>query len=547
MEVGEEFHTMGIEAQKAGVDVGWLDRIASVAKTANIGVDQLGNAFKLLEQNAVAATDGDKKASESFNKLGISSEELSKLLQKPQELFERVRTSIGNMTGEAERLSAAHNVMGRSAAQLIPIFAMSEQQFDKLSETFDRLNGGMDAHTAQMGASLDLLENYFSNAFEGIQRAAAKPVLEYLSNHIDEIEPKIEAVTDAIKDGLVGAWDLLSDAADALKPALDPVEDQLGNIGPVVMKLGTAFGDAASLITDQFSPAIDGLGPAFGPVMAAINPLLGGLGQLKDSLEEVIFLLNKQREISGLNEDTKASLKGLVEEEALLSKRIVLSKEATKAIKELQETENADLHKYDFKGALKTEGKIVDQMRGNVSEQGQLQSTIDQVEKLGWVPLSKGQMHEFQHMANITHEDINKGDIHGAFLNESRLLEQLQSLADDTQRAGVSMNMLNPAIDALADHIHKITSAFAGPPNVMGGGSGGEVATSFTGGSGGAAGGATNATYQIHVAAPDPKESAMQVASRLLPSIRKMHDQYRSDTAGMAMMAAAELSMGGSA
>ena len=250
MNVGADFQRLGLEATKAGVSVEFMDRFANVASTAGVGLDQVSAAFRILEERAESASEGDKKAQESFSKLGISASELTELMKSPQELFERVQHSIGGMTSAFDRQSAAHDVLGKSAAALIPVFEMSSAEFDKTAEQLDRLSGGVDANSVQMGQDMAKLQAYFSKAMEGIERSVAKPILNYLSAHMDEIEPKIEAVTNAIVSAIGGAWDFLMKASEAFQGVgagdaalINEIGTAVESLTPLLKLLGEAVAE----------------------------------------------------------------------------------------------------------------------------------------------------------------------------------------------------------------------------------------------------------------------------------------------------------------
>jgi hypothetical protein len=299
-EVAADFHRLGLEAEKAGTSVEFMDRFANVASTAGVGIEQLGMGFKILEERAAAAADGDKKASESFAKLGIDSTQLAELMKSPQALFERVRDSIGGMTSAFDRNSTAHALLGRAGASLIPVMSMSREEFDKTADAMDRLGGAVDEHSVKIGSDAARLQSYFEKAFEGIQRAVAKPILEYLSRHMDEIEPKIEAAVNAIVAAIGKGYAVIEAYAPEIIAAIEGVSGALGVLAVVSLPaIGTAatalLGPLAALAGAIAAPiAIAGaLGIAFGELYTHSAVFRGDVQALIGILEALAIVMGK--------------------------------------------------------------------------------------------------------------------------------------------------------------------------------------------------------------------------------------------------------------
>jgi hypothetical protein len=242
-EVAADFHRLGLESEKAGVSVEWMDRFSNVAGTANVGIEAVGNGLKILEERAQAAADGDKKASESFAKLGIDSVRLADLMQEPQKLFDAVQESIDAMTSATERQSSAHNLLGRAGANLIPILSMSKEEFDKLANAMDRMSGGADEHSVKISNDFEVLSAFISKAFEGIERAVAKPILEFLSAHMKQGQAVIEAVSVQIRTAISAAWDVIERRVGT--PILDFLKGHMTTIVPAVVEF---FGEVANAV-----------------------------------------------------------------------------------------------------------------------------------------------------------------------------------------------------------------------------------------------------------------------------------------------------------
>lgn len=195
----EDFHAMGLAALRTGTNTEWLSRLAANAKVAGVGLDSLVAGFKILEQRAELAVEGNEAAIKGFARLGIGVDELKGLMESPQELFTRVQESIGSIGEASLRTSAALGVMGRGGFNLVPILAKSSEESKRFADVIERLGGTVSEQQAKMGEKFGELSGIFDAAWEGIKRAVAEPILKVLSDNLDEIVSGVVNFTGVIR------------------------------------------------------------------------------------------------------------------------------------------------------------------------------------------------------------------------------------------------------------------------------------------------------------------------------------------------------------
>ncbi len=278
---GGRFHQMGLEAEKAGVSAEFLSKLVGVAGTVGLGIEQVGTSFKILEQRVIEASEGNKQAEDGFRRLGISTQQAGELAKEPERLYETVTAALGRMTSASERQRAAGELMGRQGANLIPLFAMSREEFDKTGETIERLSGGVSESDVRMGESMGRLEAYFKAALEGIEKVVSKPILKYLEEHADEIAERLKQIVGYIVEGIETAWKILSTVIDEvrghlylLSPALDVLSGKFGELGPAaaglvqsLMPLAEAMLHVASTVNNALLVVFDRLAGVVGPMV----------------------------------------------------------------------------------------------------------------------------------------------------------------------------------------------------------------------------------------------------------------------------------------
>ena len=326
----EDFHNLGLEAEKAGLSIEWLDRFANVAGTANVGLSQIGMGLKTIEERAVqAGEEVNGSAAKSFQRLGISASELSVLMLEPEALFDRVRQSIGRMTDASERQSAAHDLMGRTGAALIPIMAMSKQEFDSFADTMDRLSGGVDKDSVKMSESVFRLESYFHAGMEGIERAVSKPILAFLDAHMQQIEPKIEAAFASIREAVSETVDFISAHMSTIVHAIEGAAAAVGLLAaaslPALAAAATAVAGPliamAAAIAEPVAVAV-ALGAGVG-VLIDRFPVLGQYAEALGTIFKALAIVSSQELVKAFEVSAEYIAQKAVELMAL--KKIKLS------------------------------------------------------------------------------------------------------------------------------------------------------------------------------------------------------------------------------
>ena len=132
---GERFHELGLAAERAGVSPTWFSQLAGVGDTVGIGVDQLSNGFRILEERAAEAGQGTKQAVEAFGNLKISLQDVASMTGDPEALFRRVQEALQGQADASLRSAYAHDVLGRAGMALVPIMRMSREEFEGVANT----------------------------------------------------------------------------------------------------------------------------------------------------------------------------------------------------------------------------------------------------------------------------------------------------------------------------------------------------------------------------------------------------------------------------
>jgi hypothetical protein len=243
---------LGIEATKLGTSLQFLQTLELGASRTGESVDSLRVAFTALLRNIEAARDGSENVTRSFEKLGVSTQDIENL--SPEEIFNKVAVGLGKIEDPATRSAAALVVLGENGARLQPALrsiAVAEADLQRFGAVLD----GLDiARLNDMGDGFDKLQT----ATSGFGRQLILP-----------FAGLVEGVTKAFADVIGGATSVLSSLGAVLTPFLDL-------LGGVVQVIGSVIGVGLKLIGSVLKP----LAYLFELVAGAVQFLTDGLDTL---------------------------------------------------------------------------------------------------------------------------------------------------------------------------------------------------------------------------------------------------------------------------
>lgn len=215
-------------SQKIGISAESYQKWDYVMQRAGGNVDSLKMGMKTLSQQA-------EKNSDSFQKLGISQEEVKNLSQ--EDLFERTVKGLSEMEAGTERTALATELLGRAGADMGPL-----------------LNQGSDAIAEQM----DIAEKYgmvmsdetvaASAAWEDSITTMQMTATGLKNRLMGEFLPSLTQVTDGLAKVFAGDMSGLND----IQSGIDAFINNIGNALPKVLDIGgQIIGNLAMSIIDN--------------------------------------------------------------------------------------------------------------------------------------------------------------------------------------------------------------------------------------------------------------------------------------------------------
>jgi len=271
-EVASHAQALGLDALKSGVSVQFFEGLEIEAKRVGVSADEIGNSFRFLERNAVAATEGNQQAAQGFAALGISLDFLQAHLGDSETMFNAVREGINSIATPAERTRAALQVLGREGAGMIPLFLQSNEAMKEHKETAEALGN------VETDASVKSAQGWFKvtaaidDMWEGLKKTFAAAFIKSIDDNWDVIRQTIIDLSRLLKEVIPAAVFVAVSSLELLLLAMAKVAEGMRDIAAI----GIAFN------LPGFTPQ---LGSELANITADLNNLLKPVDDILTNLE----------------------------------------------------------------------------------------------------------------------------------------------------------------------------------------------------------------------------------------------------------------------
>ena len=175
----EVYHT----AQRFGMSTDKFQEWSYIMEKNGGTIEDLTGFMETLASEQAAVIEGSEDAAKTFERLGLSMEEVSGMRQ--QELFEEVVKRIQNIGDATERSAIAYSLFGDEASKFMNVLNMTNAEMDKVIENYYLLGGAMSGDLINKSNSLQSSISNMKQAWQGISNTLAEvfiPVVQAVVN-----------------------------------------------------------------------------------------------------------------------------------------------------------------------------------------------------------------------------------------------------------------------------------------------------------------------------------------------------------------------------
>lgn len=258
---------MGETAQKIGMSTESLSAYSYIAKMSGSDTDTLVGAVKKLNVNIVDAARGQGAAKDAFAALGIELKDQNGKLKDSETVMREMAGRMSEFEDGAVKTALATDIMGKSGADLIPMFNQGTKGFASLTDEAKRLGVTISGETSQAAGefndSLDRMKFAIAGNVNTVV-AQMLPVFNQLAG--DMAKASMEGgVLTGIANGLAVAFKVMVTGGYTVAAVLEYIGNQAGMAGAALTAVLTGdFAAAKAALSDdtaavQFGKRVEGI------------------------------------------------------------------------------------------------------------------------------------------------------------------------------------------------------------------------------------------------------------------------------------------------
>ena len=220
------FAEMGDEVQKMALRVGFSTEALSewrhVANISGADISTLEKGVKKMSKTIVDADEGMATYIRSFDRIGLSAEELMAL--SPEDQFTRITEAIAALESPTLRAATAQDIFGRAGTALLPMMAAGAEGIAELREEAHTLGIVFDQEAANAAAEFQDSMTRLDGAMNGAKFTLAKELLPALEAGIPILESWAKHLGPIIENTL--NWRAAEDRRSRAARSWDNLEHQ---------------------------------------------------------------------------------------------------------------------------------------------------------------------------------------------------------------------------------------------------------------------------------------------------------------------------------
>jgi hypothetical protein len=187
-------------AQSLGASTQTIQTLSYAAGVSEANLDSMTGALQKLEKSAVAAASGSQQDIEAFRAIGISATQAAQLMRDPDKLIQTVTAHMAQFADGSGKTAVAMQLMGRSAAENIPLINKLGTEYDDLAKKAKNVGVAMDDSQTRALAAASEKYNEIGQDVKGLTNLLAVELLPTLDDVADRFNEWLQS--DAAKRGV---------------------------------------------------------------------------------------------------------------------------------------------------------------------------------------------------------------------------------------------------------------------------------------------------------------------------------------------------------
>jgi hypothetical protein len=230
-----------------------IQRLAAVGVTANLSIEEIGSKLGKLGKAAQDAAGGNTELAKTFEKIGVTGQQLVSL--SPEQLFNKLREAVSSGKLANEEYEITSKLMAKDFQRFLPLLRMTTEEFERLGGATGVLSDTTVSNLDAMNVKLRQFQNTASTALASIagafldlgtdiKQSPLQASLDLLTGDYDKIEKRIIEREKKLKDVILKER---SDRAGQQKQVVDQAELDREDVNAVKQKVKQIDAELAAI------------------------------------------------------------------------------------------------------------------------------------------------------------------------------------------------------------------------------------------------------------------------------------------------------------
>lgn len=175
-----------------------IQRLAAVGVTANLSIEEIGSKLGKIGKAAQDAAGGNTDLAKTFEKIGVTGQNLVSL--NPEQLFNKLRQAVSSGALASEELKVVQDLLARDYQRFLPILRMTSEEYEKLGGASAVMSDAMVSSLDAANVSLRTFQNGFSQGAAVLTGTFLDMVAVFKENPLLLFDPEVTNLTKALKN-----------------------------------------------------------------------------------------------------------------------------------------------------------------------------------------------------------------------------------------------------------------------------------------------------------------------------------------------------------
>ena len=264
-------------SQKVGLSAEAYQKWDYAMQISGSSMADCTTGMKTLTNKLDDFKNGSKNATETFNKLGISIDDVQNLSR--EDVFALTVQRLQNVTDETEKAALANDLFGKSGQELMPMFNMTNEETQKLIEEAEKYGMVMSDDAVKASADFNDSLTRLQKTTTGVKNKLTSTLLPGITkvmNGFSDLLSGSEGASEAITEGI-------KSVADNVKEVLPTI---INTIASLIPELIPVINEIISTITQVL---IDSLPIIIQSGVQLLLSLIVGISKMIPDLIPVII------------------------------------------------------------------------------------------------------------------------------------------------------------------------------------------------------------------------------------------------------------------